>query len=55
MVAKLDAITEAELFTSSGYLAQLRYYIVDVLFHSEPLISLKVLLAAHGLTPKSSA
>lgn len=55
MIAELDAISEAELVASSGYLAQLRYYIIDVLFHGEPLIGLKFLLAAYGLTTKSSA
>lgn len=38
MIAELDAIAEVGPFTRSGYLAQLRYYIVDVLlFHGEPL------------------
>lgn len=36
MIAELDPIAEAELFTSSGYLLQLCHYIADVLFHGEP-------------------
>jgi hypothetical protein len=55
MIAELDAIAEAGPSTSSGNLAQPRYYIVDVLFHGEPLISLKFLLAVYGLAIKSSA
>lgn len=48
MIAELDAIAEVGPFTRSGYLAQLRYYIVDVLlFHGEPLINLKFLLAVY--------
>ena len=55
MVTELDAIAQAKLFTSSGYLAQFCYDIIDVLFHSEPLISLKFLLAADGIAIQAPA
>lgn len=55
MIAELDAISEAELVASSGYLVQLRYYIINILFYGEPLIGLKFLLAAYRLATKSSA
>ena len=49
MIAELYAIAQAKLFTSSGYLAQFCYDIIDMLFHSEPLVSLEFLLAADGI------
>ncbi|KAJ6093577.1 hypothetical protein N7486_008866 [Penicillium sp. IBT 16267x] len=45
MIAELDAIAQAKLFTSYGYFAPFCYDIIDVLYQSEPLISLEFLLA----------
>jgi hypothetical protein len=55
MIAELNPIAKAELVASSWQFAQLGNYIADMFFHSESLIGLEFLLAAHRHATKPPA